>query len=226
MASQTSRVALIALAAAFQAASVVAQDAPTCISKPDHSNYGKNGDSWCQWDSTHFYKPAGVGCKSDADCQNVRFPYTNCKDPASISADSLLTYGKMYCTYSNGQSGPTECGISVIAPSSDVGGSGGSSSSSSSSGGGGGGGGSSSSGGSPAPDQDIFAFCRDVLSKLGYSDLNVVAGCVPAGSNPDKDGQCIYQCNSGTSCHAGADPKAYKKTNKGIPSCPGYDSAT
>ncbi|KAM3418483.1 hypothetical protein BST61_g4464 [Cercospora zeina] len=179
------------------------QNAPTCISKPDHSNYGKNGDSWCRWDSVHFYKPAGVGCTTDAECQSLRFPYTNCKDSDSIAADSLAANGVMYRAYTNGQSGPTECALGVDAPPGHPGGQG------------------SSGGGT----QDVEEYCRDALSKSGFPDINVVAGCT-IGSPPDRDVQCIYQCNGGRSCGPGADPKAYHKMVKGILSCPGYESAT
>ncbi|KAF2214081.1 hypothetical protein CERZMDRAFT_96111 [Cercospora zeae-maydis SCOH1-5] len=205
----------VLFAAAFQAA--LAQDAPTCISKPDHSNYGKNGDSWCQWDSHHFFKPVGVGCKTDAECQGLRFPYTNCKDPRSITIDTLLANGVMYCDWPPGHDGPTECTIGVDPPANHAGAQGGG-------GGGASSGGSSSSGSGGA--SDITRYCRDWMSKQDFPDVNVVAGCRPAGSNPNNDAQCIYQCNGGSSCDPNADPKAYHKLMPTLASCPGYESAT
>ncbi|KAF2212056.1 hypothetical protein CERZMDRAFT_97971 [Cercospora zeae-maydis SCOH1-5] len=203
--------------AAFKAAFVIAQDAPTCMSKPDHSNYGKNGDSWCQWDSTHFWKPEGVGCKTDAECQGVKFPYTNCHDVDSIEADSLLASGGvMFCDYSNGHSGQTECTLGAWVPANHAGAQGSS------------GGGSSSSGGAAAPVTGAYLvqLCRDYISKLGYTDVNIAAACTPPGANHQEQVQCIFQCNGGTSCGDKANPKAYHKFYSDLPTCPGYESAT
>ncbi|KAF2206848.1 hypothetical protein CERZMDRAFT_103015 [Cercospora zeae-maydis SCOH1-5] len=201
------RIALFA--AAFNAAFVLAQDAPTCISKPDHSNYGKNGDTWCQWSSVDFWEPQGVGCTTDAECQNVHYPYSNCHDPDSINADSLLATGVMYCDYITPDSPKPQCMIGVGLPPNHAGAQGSS-------------GGVSSSG---EKGQDVLKFCRDYLSKLGFTDINIVAGCRAPDPNPDNAGQCIYQCNGGSTCGKDADPKAYHRMDRTLPSCPGYESA-
>ncbi|KAF2206264.1 hypothetical protein CERZMDRAFT_89435 [Cercospora zeae-maydis SCOH1-5] len=199
-----SRIALFA--AAFEAAFVLAQDAQPCISKPDHSNYGKNGDSWCRWDSINFWKPQGVGCKTDAECQSVRYPYSNCHDSYSIGADSLLATGVMFCDYLTKDSPQTSCLIGVRPNPNRVGLQGSSSDSSSV--------------------DRTMEYCRDLLSKLGFPDINVIAGCPPPGGVDYTGLQCIYQCNSGPSCGEGQDPKAYHKTLPDAEGCPGYENAT
>ncbi|KAF2206305.1 hypothetical protein CERZMDRAFT_103554 [Cercospora zeae-maydis SCOH1-5] len=193
-------------AAAFQAALVSAQDddeAVPCISKPDHSNYGKNGDVWCMWDEDHFWKPTGVGCQSDAECQSLRFPYTNCH---AIASDALLANGGiMFCRYDDGNSGPTECGLGVAAPPNRPN--------------------KDAPGSMSGKTVDFFSFCRDVLSRSGLTGINVVAGCNPAGTSSD-DVQCIYQCNGSSDCgNPHAPPKAYHKLSPSFPSCPGFETA-
>ncbi|KAF2208107.1 hypothetical protein CERZMDRAFT_101799 [Cercospora zeae-maydis SCOH1-5] len=188
-----------------------------CISKPDHSNYGPQlvggvCQSFCQWSADSFFKQQGVGCTTDSQCSKSMFPLTNCRDSDSVDADAVIRNGAVFCGYSKGDSGPTECFIGQPTnnrPDAKKAGIKG-------------GCGTAGQGGASDPK----TYCRDLLSSLGFTDVNVLAGCIPAENNPDCDDQCIFTCNGGPSCGPKADPRKPHKYAGSLDSCPGFENAT
>jgi hypothetical protein len=75
----------------------------------------------------------------------------------------------------------------------------------------------------------MAAACREYFGKEGFTDVISVEGCnvLIDGDERAPNLQCMFTCNSGTSCPDGVtDPnKVYKLFDYGD-GCPGYENAT